>query len=167
MAAPATRASTLAAALLCALAASGHADPEPAQPRPLRWNLHAGGYGALTGPADYGPVAAVEVLPGGRLGRLGATVRWRGFEGTGAGWLTGGWVYEAAAARPRLVLSLHGEAGASYGGDRAPVAGGGATSRLWLAGPLYVGTDGGAHLIYDGVDSRLVFGFGVIVGLGR
>jgi hypothetical protein len=164
------------AVLVCLLAGPAIAEPEPEPepepprdaPRPLRWNLHAGGLVAPTGPAGYGPMAAIELSPGGRFDRFGATVQWRGFEGVDAGWVAGGWVYEAAAARPLLVLSLHGEAGATYGGDHTyPVVGGGVTSRLWLAGPFFIGSDGGAHLLYDGVDSRLVFGFSVVVGLGR
>lgn len=186
----------ISAALVCALAGAAHAgDPaaeqpaeppsgqaaEPAdqteaaqpdrpaaEPRPLRWYVQAGGHAAVTGPSDYGVDAAIEVSPGGWFGRFGAGLRWRGFEGLDAGWLAGGWVYEAAAARPRLVITLHGEAGATHGLDQTyPVLGGGATSRLWLAGPLFLGTDGSAHLVWDGVDSRLALSFSLVLGLGR
>ena len=66
-----------------------------------------------------------------------------------------GLVYEGAAARPRLVVDLHADAGADLDA-RAPLVGGGVRATLTLLGPLGVVVDAGAYLVIDGIDgSRL------------
>jgi hypothetical protein len=60
-------------------------------------------------------------------------------------------VFEAAAARPRLVLDLHADLGADLDA-RAPLAGGGLRTTLQLVGPLGVVVDSGAYLVIDGIE---------------
>jgi hypothetical protein len=70
--------------------------------------------------------------------------------------LLGGLVYEAGAARPRLVLDLHADVGADLD-QKAPVAGGGIRTTLTLWKMLGLAFDGGAYLVIDGLeDTRLV-----------
>jgi hypothetical protein len=88
--------------------------------------------------------------------RFGGLVAWRAFDADHHGMLLGGLVYEAGAARPRLVLDLHADAGADLD-QKAPVVGGGIRTTITIWGPLGAGLDGGAYLVIDGVDdSRLV-----------
>jgi len=153
------RASTRAAALLAALAATVRATPHTASAEPdPDWHagIGAGGFVALLGPVSSGLVADAMLQPGGRLGRFGARVEGRTIDdevagGIDGGLLLGGLVYEAAAARPRLAIALHGDAGIALP-DARLVLGGGAITQLWLIGPLALGLDSSAHLILDGVD---------------
>jgi hypothetical protein len=70
--------------------------------------------------------------------------------------LVGGLVYEAGAARPRLVVNLHGDVGADLD-VTAPVVGGGVRTTLTIWRMIGVGLDGGGYLVIDGVDdTRLV-----------
>jgi hypothetical protein len=129
--------------------------------RPWHGALGLGGFAALTGPGDLGPSAVVELSPGGAFGRYGARVEARGLGGTGSdGYddylMTGGLIFEAAAARPRLVLSLHAELGAyAIAGDHGAAAGAGITTQLTVVGPLAIGLDTTATLFVRGVDSEL------------
>jgi hypothetical protein len=66
----------------------------------------------------------------------------------------------AAASRPRLVLSLHADVGATIS-DYDPVVGGGIETHFWIwpkrLGPLALVLDTTAHLVIDGAeDTRLV-----------
>jgi hypothetical protein len=74
-----------------------------------------------------------------------------GFDGDHDGMLIGGLVFEGAAARPRLVVDLHADAGADLDQD-APIAGGGIRTTLTLYKLLGIALDGGAYLVLDGVD---------------
>lgn len=132
--------------------------------RPLRGGVELGGYGALTGPIERGLSMAVVVDPGHRFERYGLAVRAvvdHSFEG---GAVLAGICFEPAASRPRLALSLHGEAGITVGDlgeSRLPVFGGGVTTYLWpvtKARPFGLAFDGTGLLYYDGVDSRLAIG---------
>jgi hypothetical protein len=154
-----------AVAITLAAGASSRAHAQPR--RSMHIGVSVGGYAATTGPARWGPSVFAELSPGGWLDHFGARIEARGFEGFGDGWLAAGVVYEAAAARPRLVLSLHGEAGWTYGEAICPVAGGGGHVALFVAGPLAVGVDATATLVYAGVDSTLALAASAVLRLGR
>jgi hypothetical protein len=85
-----------------------------------------------------------------------------------AGHVTGGIAYRAAAARPRLELVLHADAGVAW--PTAPVAGGGVTTFLWPLTRLPLALTAGAHayLIVDGVDdTHVAFSMGLGLALAR
>jgi hypothetical protein len=64
-------------------------------------------------------------------------------------------VFEGGAARPRLVVDLHGDVGVDLD-QEAPVVGGGVRTTLTLYKVLGLAFDGGAYLVVDGVeDTRL------------
>jgi hypothetical protein len=132
---------------------------------PVRLGAGAGGLAALNGPADWGPAAQAELYPGGRFGRFGGRVEIRGFEAAAVSWITAGITYEAAAARPRLQLALHGGAGAAEG--RRPVLGGGVHTQLWIVGPLWIGFDSGAWVVIDGIDTTLALTSSVTIRVAR
>lgn len=147
---------SLAAAVTAATARSAAAEP----PRPWHAGVGAGGSVALLGPVTTGLTASADLSPGGAFGRFGLRAEARTLDdeladGIDAGLLMGGVMYEAAAARPRLAVALHGELGAALP-DGRPVAGGGVATTLWIVGPLALGLDSAAHLLIDGVDSELI-----------
>lgn len=151
-------------AVLAGCAASCFAGTAAAE-RPVRAGIGAGGSLLFTG--DGGDRlrfdAVVDIKP---RSRYGALVAWRGFDADHRGLVLAGIVYEGAAARPRLVVDLHAEAGADLDA-RAPVAGGGVRSTLTIVGPLAVALDGGAYLVIDGVDgTRLQLQSSAIIVLG-
>ena len=88
--------------------------------------------------------------------RYGGQVAWRAVDDKHNGLLTGGLVYEAGAARPRLVVDLHGDVGIDL--DRtAPVVGGGVRTTLMIWKVVGLGLDAGGYLVGDGIDdTRLV-----------
>ncbi len=131
------------------------AGAEEAARRQPHYAVGLGGFTAITGAADYGPVLEVEVYPGASLGRYGIRGELWGFEDSDGGRAALGVTFEAAAARPRLQLALHGDVGLRFP-DHLPTVGGGVQSQLWIYGPIALGLDGGAVLIYDGLDSVLV-----------
>jgi hypothetical protein len=96
---------------------------------------------------------AVDFKP---ASRYGGHVAWRAFDDVHRGLLMGGLVYEAGAARPRLVVDLHGDIGIDL--DRnAPVAGGGVRTTLTIWKIIGVALDAGGYLVVDGIDdTRLV-----------
>jgi hypothetical protein len=118
--------------------------------RPLRGSLSAGGSLLLTGDAGDRQRAEVELDVEPRS-RFGGVIAWRGFDRTHDGLVTAGIAYEAAAARPRLVIDLHGDAGLDLD-LHAPVLGGGIRTVLAVIGPVGVALDAGAYLVIDGVD---------------
>lgn len=131
--------------------------------RPLRGSVSAGGTLLVTG-ADGDRQRAeleVDVEP---YSRYGAAVAWRGFDRGHRGLVTAALIYEAGAARPRLVVDLHGDVGVDLD-RRAPVVGGGARTIVGVVGPLAVAVDTGVYLVIDGVDhSRLAIATGLGVG---
>jgi hypothetical protein len=148
---PAALAILLAAAATAAAPTESLADPDaPAR----RIHGSAGAGGALLFTGDRGDRAraelAVDVKLGGRFGVLAA---WRAHDLAEEryGLVTAGVVFEAGAARPRLVLDLHADAGAELDA-RAPVIGGGIRTTLAITGPLGVVLDAGAYLVLDGFD---------------
>jgi hypothetical protein len=111
----------------------------------------AGGALLLTGAGD-GARSRGEASVSVTNRRFGGVVAWRSFDRERDGLVTAGVLFEAAAARPRLVLSLHGDVGWDL--DRgAPLVGGGLRTVLAVWGPFGVASDAGAYLIVDGVDS--------------
>jgi hypothetical protein len=91
----------------------------------------------------------VEVEPGGSWGRYGALVALRAFDTSHDGLLCAGVVFDAAAARPTLLLQLHADLGVDLD-LRRPLAGGGVRTTLGLAGPLAIVLDAAGYLVVDG-----------------
>jgi hypothetical protein len=85
-----------------------------------------------------------------------------------AGQATAGVAYRAAAARPRLDLVMHGDAGVTW--PLAPTVGGGLITYLWplkkVPVAVTLGTNG--YLVLDGVDNtRFVLSGGIGLALAR
>lgn len=122
--------------------------------RPLHGSVGGGSSLLLTGArGDHWRFElALDVKP---WSRHGIGLAWRGFDRDHRGLVMVGWNYEGAAARPRLVLDLHADAGADLDA-KAPVVGGGVRATVAIVGPLGVVLDAGAYLVIDGFDdSRL------------
>jgi len=84
--------------------------------------------------------------------RYGALLAWRGFDEDGHyGLLLGGLMYEAAAARPLLVVDFHADAGIDLDA-KAPVAGAGIRTVLTVYKAFGVALDTGGYLVVEGVD---------------
>jgi hypothetical protein len=134
---------------MCQLAGAAHAD------RPVHGSAGAGATLLLTG--DGGDRARFEIeLDVEPASRFGGLVAW--FDEHHHGLLLASVMYEAGAARPRLVVDLHGDIGADLD-QTAPAIGGGVRTTLMVWGPLGVGLDTGAYVVVDGVDAtRLVLG---------
>lgn len=143
----AARPASAGLALLGLLAGAAHADGRP-------WHGSVGGGPSLvlTGAEDdhLRFDVTVDVKP---ASRLGALLAWRGFDGDRRGLITGGVVYEGAAARPRLIADLHADAGADLDA-RAAVVGGGVRLTVAVGRRLGVGVviDTGGYLVLDGID---------------
>ena len=152
----------LAVALVLALALAPAARGDDG--RPLHGSASAGGTLLLSGAGGDHQRAELEldVEP---WSHLGALVAWRGFDGTHDGLVTAGIAYEAGAARPRLVLDLHADAGVDLD-QHAPVAGGGARALLEIIGPLGIALDSGAYLVVDGTqNTRLAIATGAAIAV--
>jgi hypothetical protein len=152
--------------VLIALAGTARADDDAPPPHPFHLSIGAGGALWLAGTAGEPHNRAdvhLDVMPGGRFGPWGVTMAMRGLTYSPFahdGLATIGVHYQAAAARPRLAVALHGDVGMAIAA-RAPVVGGGIETHLWLwpkrLGPLALVLDVTGHLVIDGVDdSRLV-----------
>jgi hypothetical protein len=137
-----------------------------ALPRPPHYSVGVGGLLTLAGSTGALVAAQLEVLPGGRVGRLGGLALVRASQGAEQGLLALGAVYEAAAARPRLWLELHAEVGATWGTTR-PVGGGGIIAHVALWGPIGLALDTGLHIIYGGTDTELVLATTALIALAR
>jgi hypothetical protein len=138
----------LALAVLGAAAAAARAEA----PGGRRIHGSAGAGGALLWTGGGGDRARLEVAADVKLGgRFGALAAWRALDDARRGLVTAGLVFEAAAARPRLVLDLHADLGADLDA-RAPLAGGGIRTTLQLVGPLGLVFDAGAYLVLDGIE---------------
>lgn len=153
-----------AAAIATLLSAPAGAE----EPRPLRVRAQAGGALAVTGPGGLDAQATAAISPGGALGRYGLRLSARSFDAADGlaedGFLAAGVSYEAAASRPRLVISLFAEAGIASGW--VPVAGGGVHTDLYVFGPLALGGEIAAHLFVDGSDTALGVSGSLLAGLG-
>jgi len=162
-----TSAALVVAAVLLLVAPALHAEPGTAKPpRPVHWGIGVGGFGAVTGPADYGPAAELELYPGGRFGRYGVRAEYRGFDNFDAGMVCVGLTFEAGASRPTLQLALHADVGFTYS-DTKPVAAAGVQWQLWLSPPFGISLDSGGYLIIDGTDSRLALASAITVRIAR
>lgn len=126
------------------LASVAHAE------RPWHGSIGGGATLVLTGAEDDRVRfdVTVDVKPRSRFGGL---LGWRAFDGDRRGMVVAGIVYEGAAARPRLVLDLHAEAGVDLDA-KVPVLGAGIRPTLTLIGPLGVVFDTGGYLVLDGID---------------
>lgn len=153
-----------AAALALALAGSAAAAAAEPPPRARHGSVAAGGALLLTGAG--GDRLRYEVSADLKLGRrLGVLAAWRAPDGAHRGLVTAGITFEAGAARPRLVVDLHADAGADLDA-RAPLAGGGIRTTLVLTGALGVVLDAGAYLVVDGIaDTRLQIQSSTLVAL--
>lgn len=164
------------AALGWALVGAGSAQDASGEP-PVRpgatWHgsVGAGGFAGVTGPSGTGLWAGAEFAPGGALGRLGFRAEARTLDEDESGsrrvlW-SGGVTYLAAAAYPRLALSLHGEAGVVAPDGHAAV-GGGVETQLMVVGPLAVAIDSTAQVVLAGVeDTDLILAGTLSVRLAR
>lgn len=126
-----------------------------ADARPWHGSVGAGGSFLLTGAEGdrYRAEVEVDVEPG---SRWGGQVAWRAFDDKHHGLLVGGLVYEAGAARPLLVIDLHGDVGVDLD-HTAPVVGGGVRTTLTVWRFIGVGLDAGSYLVIDGIENtRLV-----------
>jgi hypothetical protein len=156
------------AVLAVVLLAPSLAHADPPKVRPFHWSIGGGGSFLLNG-THGGPRnrldGAVTIEPGGRFGRWGLTFALRHVTPkpfADDGLATAGITYEPAAARPRLALALHADAGVTIT-DPSPVIGGGLQTHLWIwprrLGPLAIVFDLTAHLVLSNVnDTRLVVG---------
>ena len=137
-----------AIAIVVLLAASAHAEDDT---RPWHGSAGVGASFLLTG--DNGDRSRfdleVDLEPSSRYGVLLAL---RGFDRDHRGLACVGLVYEAAAARPLVVVDLHADLGADVD-RRRPMAGGGVRTTITLVGPLGIALDTGAYLVIDGVDN--------------
>ncbi len=118
--------------------------------RPLHATAGAGSSIAITG-AEGDHLRydiAIDLKP---KSRYGVTAGYRQFDGDHRGLLVGGLVYEGAAARPRLVLDLHVDAGVDLA-HPAPLVGAGARATLSVVAPLAIVFDLSAYVIIDGID---------------
>jgi hypothetical protein len=133
-----------AVAIVCVHAGAARAE------RGVHGSVGAGGPLLLTAHDDNRLRAELEldIEP---ASRYGGFVAWRGFDDKARGMLLGGLIFEAGAARPRLVVDLHADVGADLD-QHAPVVGGGVRTVLTIWGPFGIALDTGAYLVIDGVD---------------
>ena len=133
-------------AIVALLAGAAHADD-----RPVHGSVGGGTALLLTG--DNGDRNRFEleadIEPHSRWGGL---VAWRAFDDNHHGIVAAGVIYEAGAARPRLVLDFHGDVGFDLD-QRAPMVGGGLRAVIALVKPIGIALDTGGYLVIDGVDS--------------
>lgn len=139
-------------ALLLLVASTAHARP---------WHGSVGGGTSFLLSGDNGDRNRFEleadVEP---ASRWGALLAWRGFDDDHKGIVDAGVIYEAGAARPRLVVDLHADIGFDLD-QKAPMIGGGLRTVIAIVGPLGVALDTGPYLVIDGVDNtRLQFATG-------
>lgn len=146
------------AALAAALAAGlglGAGPGTARADRPIHGSVGVGGALLLTGAGGDRTRLdlAVDLKPRSRYGVL---LAWRGWDDAHRGLVMAGLVYEGGAARPRLVLDLHADAGVDLDARR-PVAGGGIRTTIAIAGPLGVVLDSGLYVVLGGLgDTRVV-----------
>jgi hypothetical protein len=152
-------------AVLVAVTSAARADDAPS--RPIHGSVGIGGSLLLSGAdGDRNRLdAAFDLKPS----RFGFSLAWRAIEpqekSRHKGLLIAGLVYEGAAARPRLVLDLHADAGFDLDARR-PLVGGGARTTLTIIAPLAVILDTGLYLVIDGIDdSRLQLQSSALLGV--
>ena len=154
--------------LLLLLGSTAHAEDEPAS-RPWHGSIGVGGSSLLTGAqGDRQRIdIAIDLKP---RSRFGLSLAWRAIEPRDNdhhdGLIIAGVIYEGAAARPRLVLDLHGDAGFDLDARR-PLIGAGVRTTLTIIGPLGVVLDSGAYLVLDGIDDIRLQLMGSTLLVGR
>ena len=156
---------------LAFLSSTAHADDDPpSRPsRPWHGSVGVGGSFVLTGEQGdrHRLDLAIDLKP---RSRYGVTLAWRAIEPRENdhhdGLVMAGILYEGAAARPRLVLDLHGDVGFDLDAKR-PLVGGGIRTTLTVIGPLGVVLDSGAYLVIDGIDDTRLQLMGSTLVVGR
>jgi hypothetical protein len=132
-------------AIVALLAGVAHAD------RPLHGSVGGGTALVITGAdGDHNRFELeADLEPHSRWGGFAA---WRQFSGTHNGIVAGGVMYEAGAARPRLVVDFHGDVGFDLD-QKAPMVGGGLRTVIEIYGAFGVALDTGGYLVIDGVNN--------------
>ena len=92
---------------------------------------------------------ALELKP---QSRYGLALGWRQFDGDHDGLLVAGLLYEAAAARPRLVIDFHADIGVDLE-DPHPLVAGGLRTTVGVVGPLGVILDLTPYLVLGSYDA--------------
>lgn len=135
---------TLVAVVLL-VPALAHAD------RPWHGSIGGGSGLAVTGGGgDHGRFdLSLELEP---ASRYGVTLGWRQFDRTHAGLIVAGLLYEAAAARPRLVIDFHADVGVDLDGPH-PLVAGGIRTTIGVRGPLAVVLDFTPYLVLGNYDA--------------
>ena len=126
------------------------------------------GQPATGAPAVARAAVAAHLADAAPLGYTNASglLALRGADDTHSGLLSLGFVHTAAAARPRLVLDLHGDAGVDLD-VHAPLVGGGLRTAIAIVGPLGVALDAGLYIVIDGiVHTRAVIDLSAMLALG-
>lgn len=138
--------------------------------RPWSGGVGVSAWAARGGAAASGLSAVASLSPGGPLERFGLRLEARTAGGKGErldrGLFLAGATYAAAASRPLLSISIHGEVGTLAPDPRAAVGGGGDV-QLWVVGPLALALGASAHVLIDGLDSELVLAGGIGLRLAR
>ncbi|MEM9488909.1 MAG: hypothetical protein AAGC55_07175, partial [Myxococcota bacterium] len=128
------------------------------------WHASAliGGFIGVTGPASYGTAVDIEIYP---PARFGGNLIARDLAGSHGTLVLAGLAFQAAATRPRLVMSLHADIGATTGDTVLPAAGGGVRAQLAVFGPIIIGGNLTGHLLLDGIDTTLAIAVTAGAGL--
>jgi hypothetical protein len=143
-------------------------DDDDGRPAPT-WHASIGAGTSLLLTGDHGDAARFDgavsfQFAGSRFGVLAAA---RAFDDDPRDvLLTAGVEYQAAASRPRIVLTLYADAGVATAATN-PVLGAGTRTVFRLIGPLSLIGDTGFHLVVDGDDTTLVIGSALLLGLSR
>jgi hypothetical protein len=158
----------LRSALLVLLATTAHA-------RPFHGSIAVGGSTVATG-SDGDRLrneVSLDLKPRSRYGLILGYRGWDAYslddrtccggDGDHDGFVTAGVVFEAGAARPRLVLDLVGEVGWDLD-QTAPLAGAGIRNTVGVIGPLAVILHGSLYVVVDGSDSRVQLQGNLLVG---
>lgn len=138
------------------LALLGVTAPAPARAdddKRIHGSIAAGGALLLTG--EEGDRTRLDATAELTRGRFGGLIAWRAAERENRGLVAAGFIYVAAAARPRLVLAFHADIGLDLNAT-TPLAGGGIRTTLGIFGPFAVILDSGGYFVFDGIsESRL------------
>jgi hypothetical protein len=149
------------ALVLLLLATTAHA-------RPIHGSIAVGGSTLATGSRGdrLRNEVSLDLKPRSRYGVILGYRGWDAYsfgDGDHDGFVTAGLVFEAAAARPRLVIDLVGEVGWDLDQD-APLAGAGIRNTIGVIGPLAVILHGSLYVVVDGGDTRVQLQGNLLVG---
>lgn len=160
----------IALALVLLHAARARADDDTEIVKPQPWHAAAGVGGSLLLSGDGGDATRFDAAISFQFprSRFGVVAAGRAFDDNPRDALvTAGVEYQAAASRPRLVLTLYADIGLETAGTHA-VAGFGTRTVFRIIGPLAVIADTGFHFVLDGLDdTTLVIGSALLVGVAR